>query len=197
MTIATKQQERDALDKIRKIVADLGEDSYLGTAFKGVFDTAEQNIDFDAAFSIADELADAKEEIKAAKLEIAEAAKLAAKVKELEEKLEREQEWKPYESKCNVSQADYEKLANAGGNDFLTDDEAKQLITDEFGFNPAKITILHSVNKEEINRHRYTRKVGEIDRHPVYNATDWNYIRFDCSNWYYEMHNGHLSQFYC
>ncbi len=44
---ATKEQERAALEKIRKIVAELGEDSYIGIAFDGCFEMAEQNIEND------------------------------------------------------------------------------------------------------------------------------------------------------
>lgn len=33
--MTTKQQEREALEKIRKIVSALGEGSYIGTAFEG------------------------------------------------------------------------------------------------------------------------------------------------------------------
>lgn len=51
-TNATKEQEREALEKIRAMVAELGPDSYLKTAFDGVFEDAEQNIEFDAAFSM-------------------------------------------------------------------------------------------------------------------------------------------------
>ena len=43
--IATKQQERAALEKIRKIVAELGPDSYIATAFDGCFEDAEANVD--------------------------------------------------------------------------------------------------------------------------------------------------------
>ena len=49
---ATKEQEREALEKIKAMVAELGPNSYLATAFDGVFDDAEQNIEFDAAFSM-------------------------------------------------------------------------------------------------------------------------------------------------
>lgn len=49
--MTTKDQERAALVKIKKIVADLGDESYLGTAFDGAFELAEQNIDMDAAFN--------------------------------------------------------------------------------------------------------------------------------------------------
>lgn len=50
--MTTKEQERKALAKIRTIVAELGENSYIGTAFKGAWELAEQNIDDDAAFSV-------------------------------------------------------------------------------------------------------------------------------------------------
>ncbi|EGO65403.1 hypothetical protein [Acetonema longum] len=61
--MTTKEQERKALEEIRQIVADLGEQSYLGSAFTGTFDLAEQNIDFDAAFTMTgqiDVIAEAK-----------------------------------------------------------------------------------------------------------------------------------------
>ena len=48
---ATKEQERKALEKIKKIVSDLGPDSYLSTAFKGCFEDAEYNIENDFACS--------------------------------------------------------------------------------------------------------------------------------------------------
>lgn len=45
--MATKAQERAALEKIRKIVEGLGEESYIGQAMDGVFEDAEQNIEND------------------------------------------------------------------------------------------------------------------------------------------------------
>ena len=69
---ATKEQERAALEKIRKIVAELGEDSYIGIAFDGCFEMAEQNIENDFACSMKaardgalerEELAKAREQI--------------------------------------------------------------------------------------------------------------------------------------
>ena len=50
--MTTKEQERKALEQIRKIVAGLGEDSYIATAFEGCFEDAERNIDDDAAYSM-------------------------------------------------------------------------------------------------------------------------------------------------
>lgn len=41
---ATKDEEFKALEKIKKIVEELGEDSYIGTAFEGCFEIAADNI---------------------------------------------------------------------------------------------------------------------------------------------------------
>ena len=49
---ATKDQERKALEKIRKIVEDLGKDSYIGMAFDGCFEIAAENIDNDFGCSM-------------------------------------------------------------------------------------------------------------------------------------------------
>lgn len=61
--IATKEQERKALEKIKKIVADLGEGSYIGMAFEGCFEKAEENIDNDFGCSFKSELESARREI--------------------------------------------------------------------------------------------------------------------------------------
>lgn len=50
--MTTKEQERKAIEQIRKIVEGLGENSYVGTAMEGVMEVAEQNIECDAAFSL-------------------------------------------------------------------------------------------------------------------------------------------------
>lgn len=49
---ATKEQERKALARIKKIVEELGEDSYIGIAFEGCFEVAEENIENDFACSM-------------------------------------------------------------------------------------------------------------------------------------------------
>lgn len=46
-TSATKEQERDTLAAIKKMVEELGPQSYLATAFEGCFQDAEQNIEND------------------------------------------------------------------------------------------------------------------------------------------------------
>ena len=49
---ATKEQERETMEKIKAMVAELGPQSYLKTAFEGVFEIAEMNIDEYAAYII-------------------------------------------------------------------------------------------------------------------------------------------------
>lgn len=49
---ATKQQEREALEKIKAIVATLGPRSYVGTALEGCLEDAEVNIENDFADSM-------------------------------------------------------------------------------------------------------------------------------------------------
>lgn len=117
---------------------------------------------------------------------------LTATIAKLEAQLEREQEWKAHEDTDNVSQADYTKLASDSSTKHMTDDEAKDLLYDWYGFAKEKLTIYHSVPVYEVNRHRELRKTGELDRSPLYNATDWNYIRFDCGCMSYELHDDDL-----
>ena len=111
----------------------------------------------------------------------------------LTRQLEREQEWKPYVDTNNYQQSRYDELRKAGR--VMTDDEAKDLLYDEFGFAREKVTIYHSIPAYEVNRHRQLRKVGEIERLPLYEATDWNYIRFDCGRMTYELINDDVRPF--
>jgi|GEM_PF-2898497 len=52
--IVTKEQERKTLEKIKQMVAELGEDSYLAAAFTGAFELAEQNIENDWGCTMAE-----------------------------------------------------------------------------------------------------------------------------------------------
>lgn len=76
---ATKDQEREALATIRKIVEELGPQSYIGTAFEGCFQDAEDNIEYEYGCSM-------KQKLESAELDVAElAGKLAAAEKRIEE----------------------------------------------------------------------------------------------------------------
>ena len=92
--MTTKEQERKALDQIKKIIASLGENSYIGTAFEGCIEDAEYNIENDFACSMKQRVESAEK--RAATLELEnrdlrlaiKAAKESASAKqsELEEK---------------------------------------------------------------------------------------------------------------
>lgn len=82
--MATKEQERKALEQIRKIVDGLGADSYIATAFDGCFQDAEENIENDFALCMKDRYLT---ESKKAKDLRAEVDRLKARVSELEEEL--------------------------------------------------------------------------------------------------------------
>lgn len=116
-------------------------------------------------------------------------------IDELTADLDRELEWKPSTGTgTNMSQSDYDHLARSGRK--MTDEKAKAFIADECGFDPEKIRIQHEVNTYEVNKYRRLRKSGTFDRAPVYEATDWNYVRFDCACFMYELVNGE-HRFYC
>lgn len=59
-TPATKEQERKALIQIKKIVDSLGKNSYIGTAFEGCLEDAENNIENDFGESMKSRWEDAE-----------------------------------------------------------------------------------------------------------------------------------------
>lgn len=193
---ATKQEEREALLKIRKIIAGLGGDSYVGTAFEGCFEIAESNIRDDAMCSLK----------QAVTLKEAETTLLndqltrhQGKIRFLEQKneelsllLEEEQEWREYQDPRNVFQGEYDDLADDPCAAVLTDEKARDLVCREFGFAPDRVDIIRNTTIWQRNRHGVLREAGETAREPLYAATDMNYVRFWCGGIAYEMFNGDL-----
>ena len=142
----------------------------------------------------AQDKADAKEKAHAEQV-----AGLEAEIARLKARLEREEEWKPYEDPHNVSQTDYESIAGTPDVRELSDEEAADLIAKEFGFDRSKIVIGHEVSKEEVNRHNQIRRVGVISRKALFDVWDWNYICFNVRGnvtMGYEMHNGELQMYW-
>lgn len=122
---------------------------------------------------------------------------LNQEIKKLKDELDQELEWKPCSGGTNMDQEKYVDLLTAGGTEVLTEEAAKEVIYHEYGFDPNKISIVSSVSIYEANRHHRMRVSKQFDRKAVYNATDWNYIRFDCASWMYEMINGELRSYVC
>ena len=139
--------------------------------------------------------------IKAQCAQAAELTRRDIEIERLKKELEREQEWKPYEFSQNISQTDYAELTrcvSGGSAYYMTDDEALDWICREFGFDRSKVTILHEIDEQEINRHNQCRASGrKIDRRPVYCATDYHYIRFNTGcGWQWEAWNGQIRTFW-
>jgi len=87
--MATKEEELKALEQIRKIVEGLGEDSYIGIAFEGCLDDAEENIRNDFALSMNGRWQDAEQKVERLNAELilerANNDKLRKRVEEAEE----------------------------------------------------------------------------------------------------------------
>lgn len=103
--MATKAQERKALEQIRKIVEGLGEDSYIGKAFEGCFDDAESNIDNDFWNSMAQRY----------KGMLGKEIENAKKIKWLEDYA---QEWKKKYDRMHDRATDYANKATENWNNF-------------------------------------------------------------------------------
>ena len=123
-------------------------------------------------------------------------AELNRTLEKVRHELDVELEWEPYEIPENVSQEDYEELNESSITAIWSDQKAAEFISLETGFVKERIQIIRTVPVYEIDRHRHYRKVGTVERLPLYAASDWNYIRFDCAGRQYEYYNGDLS-FFC
>ena len=123
-------------------------------------------------------------------------AKLEAEEKRanmLQEELDKELEWKFAEhTGTNMKQEDYQKLAESCTAEILSDEEAVKHISELFGFMPDRIQILREVQTFEVNKYHRLRVKDTYQREPLYDATDWNYIRFDCAGNQWEIVNDEL-----
>jgi hypothetical protein len=129
------------------------------------------------------------------------------KIEALTADLDKELDWRPSEGAgTNMTQERYEQLlqsctGNHGDPHVMAEDEARQLVAQEFGFDAERIEIVTTVHIYEVNKYRQLRKAATYTRQPLYDATDYNYVRFNvrCAacTWSYEMVNGELEQYSC
>lgn len=117
-----------------------------------------------------------------------------ARIARLEADLEKEQEWQPWINEKALKQNQYDALSKDGSSHEMTDEEAKEWISSEFGFAPERIRINRKMKVFEVSRHHRLRQIGEVDRRPFYDATDWYYVFFTVCGLDYEAHNGSLTQ---
>lgn len=120
--------------------------------------------------------------------------KLMARVAQLQEELDRELEWKPADGVgTHMSQEEYEDLAKCG--EEMNIEKATEIVCREFGFDRCKVVVNGEAVTYEVNKYGSLRMKDELERPPVYFSTDWNYIRFDCAGYMYEMVNGELKKY--
>ena len=170
---ATKQQERDTLAKIREMVAELGPQSYLKTAFKGAFEDAEQNIEDDAAYCQYDRAELAEQKVK----------KLEGRVKELEggveELIQKDEERKAVIErleaerdelkKCILPQWLYKEIHTCIDNDLADALKRTEELADKMAFssdNPACVLFQKSLaayKKLQDRRHIYRTIISALD----------------------------------
>lgn len=121
----------------------------------------------------------------------------SATIQEMREQLERELDWHPSEDTgTSLVQDCYIDRINSDSNEKLSDLQAMQKLNWLFGFDMAKITIVHEVQTFDVNRHHKLRVSGTYQRDPLWDATDYNYIRFNCADLQWECIDGELHP-YC
>ena len=124
---------------------------------------------------------------------------LEDRITELKAELDREKEWQPYQVSA-MNTVDYAKLA-AYCRKPLTKEAAAELVASEFGFAKENVVICNELPSFRKDRHGKIEQCGKEDRQPVYDATDYNYIRFNVkakgTTFFWEMVNGELEAFKC
>lgn len=110
-------------------------------------------------------------------------------------KLDRELDWHEYLDDDRIKDKDYKRLAADIDVRRLTDDEAKDIVSEEFGFARERVAIIRQIFALQINKYHQIRKTDRvIQRDPLYSVSDWNYIAFSCAGYSYEMVNGELNR---
>lgn len=110
--MTTKAQERKALEQIRKIVEGLGEESYIGRAFEGCFEMAQENIDNDFWNSPKECLRNARDNADEQRKKVQELKQ------ELQEAKEDTQEWIKKYDRLHEKANEYANSAKENWNNF-------------------------------------------------------------------------------
>ena len=120
-----------------------------------------------------------------------------ATIQELREQLEHELDWQPSEDTgTSLIQDCYKDRCDSSSCEKLSDLQAMQKLHWLFGFDMAKITIIREVQTFDVNRHHKLRVSGTYQRDPLWGASDYNYIRFNCADLQWECIDGELHP-YC
>ena len=113
----------------------------------------------------------------------------------LEKRINKLEKWTPANTTgTRFAQDDYEALISSCNrlNEEITKEEIREYIHKITGFDKDKIEFVDEVNTYEVNCENMLRISGTYERVPVYYALDWNYARFDCIDYKWELINGYL-----
>lgn len=123
-------------------------------------------------------------------------ARQAYIINDLQSQLDAELEWTPCEDAgTRMTQRDYVKLREDRFTKTMTDEEAANFIAEELGFKAERVKIIRKAETYEVNKHRRMRVAETYEREPLYESTDWNYVRFDVYGMTYEYVNGQLMMY--
>lgn len=123
-------------------------------------------------------------------------ARQAGIINDLQAQLDAELEWTPCkDAGTRMTQRDYVKLKEDRFTKTMTDEEAANFIAEELGFNAERVRIIRKAETYEVNKHRRMRVAETYEREPLYESTDWNYVRFDVCGMTYEYVNGQLMMY--
>lgn len=123
-------------------------------------------------------------------------ARQAGIINDLQAQLDAELEWTPCkDAGTRMTQRDYVKLREDRFTKTMTDEEAADFIAEELGFNAERVRIIRKAETYEVNKHHRMRVAETYEREPLYESTDWNYVRFDVCGMTYEYVNGQLMMY--
>ena len=124
-------------------------------------------------------------------------ARQADIINDLQTKLDAELEWTPCkDAGTRMTQRDYVKLREDSFTKTMTDEEAANFIAEELGFNAERVRIIRKAETYEVNKHHRMRVAETYEREPLYESTDWNYVRFNVNGIEYEYINGQLVMYH-
>lgn len=127
--MTTKEQEKKALEQIKKIIAGLGEGSYIATAMDGMIEDAEENIENDWAMSWKDRAKTATKRFEKAEAELVklsqDKASMEKKLTEEKEKETKERQYYAFEAQKQANRAAHLEDDLEGANKQIAELQAK------------------------------------------------------------------------
>ena len=117
-------------------------------------------------------------------------------IETMEIRIDRMEKWHPAkDTGTNLEQKEYIKMrfsAEEDNKEYKHAEDAIEKIHQLTGMDKDYIRLVDMVKSYEVGTSCRLRVSGEYIRQPIYLASDWNYFRFDCLGWQWEIVNGTL-----